>query len=136
MSCPQEPEVTADWTLWVELWARAMRDPETSRKREALDRRWRATIADIVREGQRAGEFLSVDADGFALRLTAVIDGMAVQVLLADPEVTAHRMLDTCLEMASSDLGFDAREGASVSVAVRRRSVEERATGMQVRTRK
>src|ERR687887_642691 len=108
MSCPEEPEVTADWTLWVELFARARRDPETARKREALDRRWRATIADIVREGQRAGEFAPVDPDRFALRLAAVIDGLAVQVLLGDPEVSVQTMRETCLQMAAQDLGFDA----------------------------
>jgi AcrR family transcriptional regulator len=114
MSCPSEPEVTADWTLWVELWARARRDPETARKREALDRRWRATIADVVREGQRAGEFLPVDADRFALRLTAVIDGLSVQVLLGDSEVTAARMREVCLGMASNELGFELAEHVRV----------------------
>jgi AcrR family transcriptional regulator len=118
MSSPSEPDVAADWTLWVELWARARRDQETARKREALDRRWRATIADIVREGQRSGEFLPVDADQFALRLTAVIDGLSVQVLLGDSEVTAEHMRETCLEMASSELGFESRGRVPVPTEV------------------
>ena len=108
MSCPARPDVMADWTLWIELWTRAQRDGETARKREALDRRWRTTIADIVREGHRAGEFAPIDADEFALRLSALIDGLAVQVLLGDPEVTADRMRKTCLEVSSRELGFDA----------------------------
>ena len=45
------------WTLWVELWSRALRNDEAARKREALERRWRNTIAEVVREGQRSGEF-------------------------------------------------------------------------------
>src|SRR5438034_1479379 len=109
MSCPAQGEVMADWTLWVELWTRARRDGEIARKREALDRRWRTTISDIVREGQRAGEFASVDADQFALRFSALVDGLAVQVLLGDQDVTAERMLETCLEVASRELGFDAK---------------------------
>ena len=37
----------------------------TASKREALDRRWRGTIAEIIRDGQAAGEFTDVDADDF-----------------------------------------------------------------------
>ncbi len=51
-----------EWVLWLDLWARAPRDPDVARDRQALDRRWRVTIAEIVREGQAAGEFVRVDA--------------------------------------------------------------------------
>ena len=53
--------------LWMELWVRALRDPQVNAARARLDGRWRAAIADIVREGQAAGEFGPVDADEFAL---------------------------------------------------------------------
>ena len=52
-----------EWVLWLDLWARAPRDPDVARDRQALDRRWRTTITEIVREGQAAGEFAPVDAD-------------------------------------------------------------------------
>jgi hypothetical protein len=47
-----------------------------------------------------------VDADDLALRLASLIDGLAVQVVLKDPEVTAKRMRDICLKMVSEELGF------------------------------
>src|SRR4029453_3176309 len=75
-----------EWVLWLDLWARAPRDPDVARDRAAMDRRWRATIAEIVRAGQAMGEFAAVDADAFALRLGALIDGLALQVALHDPE--------------------------------------------------
>src|SRR5437764_13563915 len=59
-----------DWLLWVELWARAVRDPEVAARRELLDARWRQSIASIIRDGQAGGEFDdTVDADDLALRL-------------------------------------------------------------------
>jgi AcrR family transcriptional regulator len=136
MSAPSEPDITADWTLWVELWTRARRDQETARKREALDRRWRGTIADIVREGQRAGEFLPVDADQFALRLTAMLDGLAVQALLGDPEVTGDRMRVTCLDMAANELGFDADVAVAVAGTARPLSLRRRPTATEPTTRR
>ena len=57
LACPPVVRRESDeyWTLWVELWSRALRDKEAARKREALERRWRNTIAEVVREGQRSG---------------------------------------------------------------------------------
>ena len=95
-----------EWVLWLDLWARAPRDPDVARDRLAMDRRWRATITEIVREGQAAGEFSPVDTDAFALRLGALIDGLAIQVVLRDPEVTRERMFDLCIETCARELGF------------------------------
>jgi len=95
-----------EWVLWLDLWARAPRDPDVARDRQALDRRWRVTIAEIVREGQDAGEFVRVDPAAFALRLAALIDGLAILVVLKDPEVDRERMFDLCMDTCSGELGF------------------------------
>ena len=96
-----------EWVLWLDLWTRAYRDPEVAAERESLDRTWRETIAAIVRDGQRAGEFdRSVDPEDLALRLASLIDGLAIQVVLKDPEVTPQRMREICLKMASDELKF------------------------------
>jgi AcrR family transcriptional regulator len=95
-----------DWVLWIELWARSLRDSNAARNRSALDRRWRAIIADVVRSGLRSGEFAEVDPEGFAIQLAALIDGLAVQVILNDEEVTSARVLELCLEFADHQLGL------------------------------
>jgi hypothetical protein len=95
-----------EWVLWLDLWARAPRDPDVARDRAAMDRRWRTTIAEIVREGQATGEFAAVDADAFALRLGALIDGLAIQVVLRDPEVSRERMFELCMDTCARELGF------------------------------
>jgi AcrR family transcriptional regulator len=100
-------DVRSDWTLWLELWSRAARDPAVAKKREALDRRWRTTIAEIVRDGSRSGEFAEVDVETFSLRLASLIDGLAIQALLGDPAATADRVRRVALEMAGRELGLD-----------------------------
>ena len=114
LSCPEDGE--PDWTLWIELWSRALRDSEAARKREALDRRWRQTIADTVRDGQRAGEFADVDPDEFAFKLAAMMDGLAIQVLLRDSELTRDRMRELCLQMVERELEMTL-EGAEESAS-------------------
>src|SRR3712207_211707 len=105
LACPRVDGGENDgyWTLWVELWSRALRNAEASRKREALDRRWRNTIAEVVREGQRAGEFGPRDPNRFATYLAALMDGLALQVLLRDSEVSGESMREICLEERSEE---------------------------------
>ena len=59
-----------------------MRDPAMAKEREVLERRWRQSIADIVRHGRSTGEFPEngVDADELGLRIGAFIDGLAIEV--------------------------------------------------------
>ena len=106
-----------DWTLWMELWTRALRDSSSGSARSRLDERWRSQIAAVIREGQRAGEFGEADPDDVALVLASLIDGLAVQVTLGDPAVTKERMLERALEITESlldcELGAAADETAA-----------------------
>ena len=115
LSCPggdgnAEGEWDDEYILWIELWNRALRDPEMAKDREALERRWRTIIVDIVRKGQDQGEFPPGDPEEAALRLSALIDGLSIMILLRDPEVTPDRMRQACLEVAAHEIGFDLPE--------------------------
>jgi AcrR family transcriptional regulator len=114
-----QPDTIDEWVLWLDLWARAPRDPDVAREREALDRRWREVIAGIVRDGQQTGEFARIDPGDFSLKLAALIDGLAIQVVLGDPDVTPERMFDLCMQTAAAELGFawDAEERARLLAA-------------------
>jgi AcrR family transcriptional regulator len=95
-----------EWALWIEVWVRALRDAEMAKDREVLDQRWRAQIAEIIRVGQASGEFVEGDADALALPIAALIDGLAIQVIMNDSTVTTERMHRSCMEVASHVLGF------------------------------
>ena len=97
-----------EWALWVEIWVRALRDPAMAKEREVLERRWRQSIADIVRHGRSTGEFPEngVDADELGLRIGAFIDGLAIEVLMNDTNVPPERMLEACREVAATLIGF------------------------------
>jgi AcrR family transcriptional regulator len=98
-----------EWALWLEIWVRALRDPAMAKEREVLDRRWRQSLADIVRSGRERGEFPSdgLDADELGLQIGAVIDGLAVQVLLNDTVLTPRRMQEVCMDVAARLIGFE-----------------------------
>ena len=97
-----------DYTLWMEIWVRARRNESVRGTYIELDRRQRALIADIVREGQADGEFdPAADPGDFAVVLSGLLDGLGVQVTLGQPDVTPERMVDLCLAVASRELGSE-----------------------------
>jgi len=94
-----------DAALWMELWARALRDPELAATRAELDGRWRQAITDVVVYGQERGEFGQVEAEDFAMLLSSLLDGLAVQIALKDEEVTPQRARRLSLAFAEKELG-------------------------------
>jgi AcrR family transcriptional regulator len=107
------PGGISDWTLWMEIWVRARRDPSVRRSYFRLDRRQRKLIADIVREGQASEEFSpDADADDFAIGLSGLMDGLGVQLTLGQPDIEPGRMVERCLALASVELGCDLRSGS------------------------
>jgi AcrR family transcriptional regulator len=102
-----EYERLDEWALWVEIWVRALRDPDMAKEREELDRRWRQSIADIVRRGRSTGEFPDgQDADDLGLVIGALIDGLAIGVLMSDTASTPEKMQRMCMDVASKLIGF------------------------------
>ena len=100
-----------DAALWMELWARALRDPELAATRAELDGRWRRSIADVVRYGQDRGEFGRADPEEFAVLLASLLDGLAVQIALRDMEVTPDRVRELAVNLAERELGCELVEG-------------------------
>jgi AcrR family transcriptional regulator len=107
MSCLSEPDLEpSSWSLWLDLWAQSLRHSEMASVRQKFDERWRQLICSLVIEGQEAGEFGPVDPVDFAVLLCALLDGLAVQIALADPVVDAGRAFDLSMTFAAGQLGF------------------------------
>lgn len=97
-----------DWRLWLELWVRALHNDDARRAREALDRRWRTALEQVIREGKASGEFAPRDVESAAVRLASLMDGLAIQLALEDTSVTPARLADLWWEAARLELGMPA----------------------------
>jgi AcrR family transcriptional regulator len=108
MTCLPEAdaEPKTSWMLWLDLWAQAARHPEVAGVRRKFDERWWETISSLVLEGQEAGEFGPVNPADFAVTLSALLDGYAIQIALADPTVDARRAFELSMRFVASELGF------------------------------
>jgi AcrR family transcriptional regulator len=108
---PGTPEES--WAIWLELWARALRDPVVRAVREEFDEHFRQTIRDIVSFGIEHAEFAEVDEDAFSIGFSALLDGLAIQIALDDQVVNARRAFEIAMRVAARELGFvwDAKRG-------------------------
>ncbi|MEV8593862.1 TetR family transcriptional regulator C-terminal domain-containing protein [Streptomyces sp. NPDC052012] len=68
------------WRLWIEGWAVSLRDPALREVARDLDLQWKAALTEVITEGVKAGEFTCPDPAATARRLTALLDGLAVQL--------------------------------------------------------
>jgi AcrR family transcriptional regulator len=104
---PENPEPPLYWLMWLDLWAFSPRNPGVAAVRQKSDERWREAIRSIVLAGQEAGEFAPVDADDFTITLAGLLDGLAVQIALEDPQVPPSRAYELAMRLAAGQLGFD-----------------------------
>ena len=93
------------WTLDIDAWSEALRTPEIRAASAELDRHWRAAIAQVVSDGVEAGEFTCEDPQASALRIAAILDGLAVatQVRLSVRRAQAARW---AAEAAAREVGL------------------------------
>ena len=113
MSCLPEddPDPQSSWLLWLDFWSQAARNPEVGALRRHSDERWRAAISSQVTAGQQAGEFRQVEPGGFAISLSALLDGMAVQIALREPAVSPLRAFELSMQYVADTLGFEWQPG-------------------------
>jgi AcrR family transcriptional regulator len=102
-----DPVPRNSWLLWLDLWALSAHNPSVASVRRKSDERWRESIRAIVQSGQENGEFSAIDADAFTVTLCALLDGLAVQIVLEDADVPPERAYDLAMDFASAALGFD-----------------------------
>lgn len=117
-----DPAQRSEWLLWLDLWALSPRNPGVATVRRKFDERWREAISATVLSGQESGEFTAnIDAGEFAVTLSALLDGMAVQIALEDPDVPPAHAYDLAMRYAAGQLGFTL-DGSASGHPERRRS--------------
>jgi AcrR family transcriptional regulator len=100
-------EVSGAWGLWLDVWATAFRHDEVGEARIGQDRKWRDLVEGVLRDGQAAGEVGDIDVPRFALTFTMLLDGIATQVALHDPDITPDLAYDIAIEYAEEKLGLE-----------------------------
>jgi AcrR family transcriptional regulator len=97
-----------EWVLWVELWLRAVREPDLRPVAARMYERYRAWMADVIDAGVKSGEFSSdVDVGRITNLAVALLDGTGIRALLGDPGMSVDAARAVVATALASELGID-----------------------------
>jgi len=93
------------WTLWLEVWNRSQNADDDARARQAaIEGAWHRDLVALLAEGASHGEFRTVDAERFATRLRALLDGFSVHVVVGLPGTGRDQVLAQVREFVDESL--------------------------------
>lgn len=99
-----------DWKLWLEVWVRGLHDDRVDELRQISDQRGREAIQAVVEAGVSAGQFTVDDPARTTIRLTSLMDGLAVQAVLGGSGLTPDGLAREWLTGVAHELGLDPQE--------------------------
>ncbi|MDQ0994710.1 TetR/AcrR family transcriptional regulator [Streptomyces sp. V3I7] len=106
LQTPRTEQQRRQWAVRLEVWAEAARSTAVGRLHTEYYRQWRETVADVIKRGVAEGVFrATIDPEAAALTPTALIDGLATQVLAsgatgADGADAMHAALEAHIRSA------------------------------------
>lgn len=105
LQLPRVGEIRDEWSIWLQFWAEAAIRPQFRPVHNEYYARWRETVERIVRRGQRQGVF-DGEADPVltAMKLTALTDGTAIQVLTGAQGMSVTVMRELLVDFVRREL--------------------------------
>jgi AcrR family transcriptional regulator len=94
-----------EWMLWIDGWGEALRNPMMKKISQQLDEQSTELLARIIRIGVDSGEFTCPDPNAAAMRLTALVDGLAVQFAAHDGMMNRDQLIDHVRFAAGAEIG-------------------------------
>ena len=101
------------WVLWVDAWAAGLRDDAVRAVHEELDAAWSRTLEEVIRHGVGTAEFRCADPARAAARLTALVDGLCLRLVLRHRGVTRTGVLSLLQEAAELEVGLETSSPAA-----------------------
>ncbi len=107
-SLPYPGSQQREWVLWVELWLRAVRDPELRPVAARMYERYRDWIGDVIRAGVESGEFdPETDVEHASEVAIALLDGSGVRALFEDPGMDVEAARAAVARGLAPELGLE-----------------------------
>ncbi|WP_433391973.1 TetR/AcrR family transcriptional regulator [Micromonospora sp. KLBMP9576] len=97
----------ASWPMWIDGWSESLRTPELEKVSRRLDLRWREDLATVISDGVRDGTFECADAAGAAWRISAVVDGLGVQLAVHERVISRRQFTEWVRVLTARELGLD-----------------------------
>lgn len=104
LQLPTPGLLRAEWSIWLQVWTESALNPDLQVLHSDSYTRWHDTIARTIRQGQQQGVFTDTDAEELTVTLTALIDGLGIQVLAGRPGRSVERMRRVLREFVEREI--------------------------------
>jgi AcrR family transcriptional regulator len=94
------------WALWIDWWDEALRSEPLATISSEFDTAWVAILEELIVAGVEQGVFDCKDPNGASWRLSALLDGLAIQVVLPRRTLSRRQMLDHARVGAAREVGL------------------------------
>ncbi len=107
-SLPYPGRREREWVLWVELWIRAVREPDLRPVAARMYERYRTWMTGLITAGIESGELAAdVDVERTAELAVALLDGAGVRAMLGDPGMDVDDARRLVAHQLAGQLGID-----------------------------
>jgi AcrR family transcriptional regulator len=95
-----------EWMLWIDGWGEALRNPMMRKISQELDEQTSGLLERVLAAGVDTGEFSCSSPASSAMRLTALVDGLAVQFAAHDGMMDRNQLIDHVRTVAAAEVGL------------------------------
>ena len=92
------------WTIWIDAFATALREPTIRRSLRLMDKRWCSALQSAIEAGVDTGDFTCVDPAAAVARIGALLDGLTIAVLVYGT-VTRAQLKTWVREATANEIG-------------------------------
>ena len=94
-----------EWMLWIDGWGEALRNPMMKKISQELDEQSAELLERLISGGVESGEFACADPRAAAMRLTALVDGLAVQFAAHEGMMDRGQLIHHVRTLAAFEVG-------------------------------
>ncbi len=94
-----------EWMLWIDGWGEALRNPMMKKISQELDEQSAELLGRLIAGGVDSGEFACADPRAAAMRLTALVDGLAIQFAAHEGMMDRGQLIHHVRTLAAFEVG-------------------------------
>ncbi len=106
-----------EWMLWIDGWGEALRNPMMKKISQELDEQSAELLQRVISGGVDAGDFTCADPRAAAMRLTALVDGLAIQFAAHDGMMNRAELINHVRTVAAAEVGIAVASFTDVDLA-------------------
>lgn len=95
-----------EWMLWIDAWGEALRNPMMRKISQELDEQSVDVLVRVLDHGVAEGEFSCVDTLATATRISALVDGLAIQFAAHSGILTRDALIHHVRMAAANEVGI------------------------------